>query len=353
MLSNSSVIYNSEKPIIPISLPSNQLSLRNKKFSNKVAPKVNDNCDHVTELLELLQMGNNVPKPKTSQDFLVKFRKSPLALEGESDEVAVHGNCPRPWSDHVYMKLFLDVEGCWTTLMVLKCEVTCVNLFTDVETTLYKSRFIGGKNENICEMLVFDLMKSSWETSIPELQAVELNVDVVMSASPSGECCDTLLKMVQLERKYLKSIRFEGKLDVNVRFAHGYEWNSKDEEVKKETFKALKSLHEEEVKLEVMDSKAILEEMRVDRISLTNEELANQLIRSRFAWKPKCDIQIKINGKKRKPKPPKPKYDVDQRTVTVTSSSESEMADESDDVFENDMYFVHVHLLEQLDEIVS
>ena len=34
-------------------------------------------------------------------------------------------------------------------------------------------------------------------------------------------------------QKYLKSIRFEGKLDINVRFANGYEWNSKDEEVKR------------------------------------------------------------------------------------------------------------------------
>jgi len=350
-LSNFSVNYNSEKPIIPISLPQNQHNLSSRKFSNKVAPKTTEASDHVTELLELLQMGNNVPKPKPSQDYLVKLRNNPMALEGESEEVIVHGNCPRPWSDHVYMKLFLDVDGCWTTLMVLKCDVTCVNLFTDVETTLYKSRFIGGKNENICEMLVFDLMKSSWEVNIPKLQAVELNVDVVMSASPSGECCNTLLKMVQLERKYLKSIRFEGKLDVNVRFAHGYEWNSKDEEIKTSTYKALKLLHEEEVKLEVMDSKAILEEMRIDRISLTNEDLANNLIKNRFAWKPKCVVQIKINGKKRKPKVPKPKYDVDQRSVTVTSSSESEIEDESSDIMENDMY--HVHLLEKLDEIVS
>ena len=44
----------------------------------KVAPKTTEASDHVTELLELLQMGNNVPKPKPSQDYLVKLRNNPM-----------------------------------------------------------------------------------------------------------------------------------------------------------------------------------------------------------------------------------------------------------------------------------
>lgn len=57
-------------------------------------------------------------------------------------EAEVSGNC-RPWSDHVYYKLFLDVDGRLATLMVLKCEITFVDVFTDVEHVLYRSRFIG------------------------------------------------------------------------------------------------------------------------------------------------------------------------------------------------------------------
>ena len=48
-----------------------------------------------------------------------------------------------PWSDNVYYKLFLDTEGRNARLMVLKCEISYVDVFTDDEHSLYKSRFIG------------------------------------------------------------------------------------------------------------------------------------------------------------------------------------------------------------------
>lgn len=57
-------------------------------------------------------------------------------------ESEITGNC-RPWSDHVYYKLFMDTEGRNARLMVLKCEISYVDLFTDEEHSLYKSRFIG------------------------------------------------------------------------------------------------------------------------------------------------------------------------------------------------------------------
>uniref|UniRef100_H2YIR3 Uncharacterized protein n=1 Tax=Ciona savignyi TaxID=51511 RepID=H2YIR3_CIOSA len=113
-------------------------------------------------------------------------------------ETDITGNC-RPWSDHVYYKLFLDPDGRNATLMVLKCEITYVDVFTDEEHSLYKCRFIGGKADGVAQLFVFDLMKAKWEEKIPRSQAIELNVDIVMSSSPIHQCSETLLKLVQLE----------------------------------------------------------------------------------------------------------------------------------------------------------
>ena len=52
----------------------------------------------------------------------------------------------------------------------------------------------------MAELLAFDLMKSDWETKIPQSHAVELNVDIVMSSSPIHQCCETLLNLFQLEK---------------------------------------------------------------------------------------------------------------------------------------------------------
>lgn len=89
---------------------------------------------------------------RLASDSFEFFKRDPTcwqSLEDEDDEAGletgdVRGNCPRKWSQHLYFKLFLDVEGRNSPMLVVKCDVTCVNVFTDVELVLYKSRFIGG-----------------------------------------------------------------------------------------------------------------------------------------------------------------------------------------------------------------
>ena len=67
------------------------------------------------------------------------------------------GNC-KPWSEHVYLKLFLDPDGVKASLLLVKIELSYTNLFDDSNHKLYRARFIGGKNEG--EQWVFDLMKA-------------------------------------------------------------------------------------------------------------------------------------------------------------------------------------------------
>ena len=43
-------------------------------------------------------------------------------------------------------------------------------------------------------------MKSKWEEQVPSKQALELNIDIVMSASPNLECAKMMLKLLQIEK---------------------------------------------------------------------------------------------------------------------------------------------------------
>jgi len=56
-------------------------------------------------------------------------------------------------------------------------------------------------------MFAFDLMKATWEEKIPKSQAIELNVDIVMSSSPIHFCSETLLNLIQLEKVKVSSDR--------------------------------------------------------------------------------------------------------------------------------------------------
>lgn len=248
-----------------------------------------------------MNMGNQLAK-ESYGNIRNGRNNSPLKLDGEEEDetcdIKVKGNCPRPWSDHLYFKLFLDVEGRDSTLLVLKCDITCVNVFTDVEMTLYKSRFIGGKQESISEMFVFDLMKSDWEEKIPRLQVFELTVDIVMSSSPNHTCAEALLKLIQLEKKYLKLIKFDGKLNVMLRFAHSFNWNAKDSDARTKAQQGLLHLHQEGVVLETMDKDSILEEMKLDRIRIINDNIVEELIKKRLTWHPPSPPEKQSEGPK-------------------------------------------------------
>lgn len=208
------------------------------------------------------------------QEFMQRFRQ----VESE-----ITGNC-MPWSEHVYYKLFLDTEGRLATLMVLKCEITYVDVFTDVEHVLYRSRFIGGKADGVAQIFVYDLMKVPWEEKIPKSQAIELNIDIVISSSPIHTCSETLLNLIKLEKAYLKHRNFDGQLNVTIRFAHALGWDVKDDETRNRIHDGLRQLYREGVNLEVMSADAVLEEMRVDEIVISDEERVRHHIAGRSAW---------------------------------------------------------------------
>lgn len=84
----------------------------------------------------------------------------------------------------------------------------------------------------MAQLFVFDLMKANWEEKIPKSQAIELNVDIVMSSSPIHFCSETLLNLIQLEKTYLKHRNFDGQLNVVIRFAHSYGWDVKDDGIR-------------------------------------------------------------------------------------------------------------------------
>ena len=67
-----------------------------------------------------------------------------------------------------------------------------------------------GKADGVAELLSFDLMKSDWETKIPQSQAIELNMDIVMSSSPIHQCSETLLNLLQLEKVFLVKPNSQG-----------------------------------------------------------------------------------------------------------------------------------------------
>ncbi|XP_077967189.1 uncharacterized protein LOC120341798 isoform X2 [Styela clava] len=256
-------------------------------------------------------------------------------------ETEVTGNC-RPWSEHVYYKLFLDTEGRLASLMVLKCEITFVDVFTDVEHVLYRSRFIGGKADGVTQLFVFDLMKVPWEEKIPKSQAIELNVDIVMSSSPIYTCAETLLNLIQLEKSYLKHRQFEGQLNVTIRFAHALGWDAKDDEMRHKVHEGLRNLYREGINLEVMSADVVLEEMRVDDILISDEERVRHHISARSAWTiPPMNFKKTSASKSSRAKQ---KYD-------TAESDDSSSEEDFEALEEDDMY--HVYLLEKLDKIMN
>uniref|UniRef100_H2YIR4 Uncharacterized protein n=1 Tax=Ciona savignyi TaxID=51511 RepID=H2YIR4_CIOSA len=260
-------------------------------------------------------------------------------------ETDITGNC-RPWSDHVYYKLFLDPDGRNATLMVLKCEITYVDVFTDEEHSLYKCRFIGGKADGVAQLFVFDLMKAKWEEKIPRSQAIELNVDIVMSSSPIHQCSETLLKLVQLEKTFLRHRNFDGQLNVTIRFAHSYGWDVKDDAIRERVHDGLRNLFREGVNLEVMSADIILDEIRVDEILATDDDLIKHYVSKRHAWTTpplKASTTRCTSGES------------STRHITNRSNYDSDFSSASEEDFEylseDDMY--HVFLLDNLDQILA
>ncbi|XP_076820074.1 uncharacterized protein LOC143465583 isoform X2 [Clavelina lepadiformis] len=284
-----------------------------------------------------LDMGNKDSKGPDRSHPKYIITEEPQRQKIQESEIT--GNC-RPWSDHIYHKLFLDTEGRHASLMVLKCEISYVDVFTDEEHSLYKCRFIGGKADGVAQLFVFDMMKSDWEDKIPQSQAIELNVDIVMSSSPIHVCSETFLNLLQLEKTYLKRRHFDGQLNVMIRFAHAHGWDVKDDALRERIHEGLRNLYREGVTLEVMSADVILQEMGVDGITLTNEDLIDRYIEKRHTWRP--------HGIKKSPGPSTdPLVDTTPRDRTDSSASEEDF----EYIAEDDMY--HVFLLDKIDQILA
>lgn len=191
------------------------------------------------------------------------------------------GNC-RAWSENVYSKLFLDSDNKSATLAVVKTEISYVDLFTDREHVLFRSRCIGGKNDSAAQMFVYDLMKTDWESRVPHVEAIELNVDIIMSSSPLSATSQSLLNLIRVEKELLKHKQFRGQLNVTIRFAHPYGWDAKDDMVREDIHQGLRELYAHGVNLGALDFQGILEEMRLDGLEeLQDEQHIRNLIESR------------------------------------------------------------------------
>lgn len=56
-------------------------------------------------------------------------------------------------------------------------------------------------------MFVYDLMKTDWESRVPHVEAIELNIDIIMSSSPLYTTSQSLLNLIRVE-KVVKTCRF-------------------------------------------------------------------------------------------------------------------------------------------------
>ena len=63
-----------------------------------------------------------------------------------------------------------------------------------------KSMFSGGKNDSAAQMFVYDLMKTDWESRVPHVEAIELNIDIIMSSSPLYTTSQSLLNLIRVEK---------------------------------------------------------------------------------------------------------------------------------------------------------
>ena len=59
---------------------------------------------------------------------------------------------------------------------------------------------LGGKNDSAAQMFVYDLMKTDWESRVPHVEAIELNIDIIMSSSPLYTTSQSLLNLIRVEK---------------------------------------------------------------------------------------------------------------------------------------------------------
>lgn len=66
--------------------------------------------------------------------------------------------------------------------------------------TLVLNVNLGGKNDSAAQMFVYDLMKTDWESRVPHVEAIELNIDIIMSSSPLYTTSQSLLNLIRVEK---------------------------------------------------------------------------------------------------------------------------------------------------------
>ena len=87
----------------------------------------------------------------------VKSRQTTI-FGSQITKLIVSNFCSAFWKKKFANNLFSDNKS--ATLAVVKTEISYVDLFTDREHVLFRSRCIGGKNDSAAQMFVYDLMKS-------------------------------------------------------------------------------------------------------------------------------------------------------------------------------------------------
>ena len=58
-------------------------------------------------------------------------------------------------------------------------------------------------------MFVYDLMKTDWESRVPHVEAIELNIDIIMSSSPLYTTSQSLLNLIRVEKARKKCWNFQ------------------------------------------------------------------------------------------------------------------------------------------------
>lgn len=89
------------------------------------------------------------------------------------------------------------IGGCILITIAPQCPLVSNKYLLVTKNKLFTE---GGKTDGVTQLFVFDLMKVAWEDKIPQSQAIELNVDIVLSSSPIHTCSETLLNLIKLEK---------------------------------------------------------------------------------------------------------------------------------------------------------
>ena len=104
----------------------------------------------------------------------------------------------RNFESKFYIEIFNRNNQTWNFWSVIYPAKIIVLIKKTKNYSLYFP--LGGKNDSAAQMFVYDLMKTDWESRVPHVEAIELNVDIIMSSSPLSATSQSLLNLIRVEK---------------------------------------------------------------------------------------------------------------------------------------------------------